>query len=144
MGRKVDTGPEQAGISDATDGEGDAEALEVKTCTDNGEDADFWLKPESGMSDKQMGGLLLLSLARGLASAMKGRRQGGTTCDISERSLLALIGKARGVAVGPVVYMPNCCQAPRASSQSSPDEVGGSWPSSLRETADDERTSDEE
>jgi hypothetical protein len=84
----------------------------MNLCTDNGECADFWLKPEPGMNDLQLGGLFVFSMLRGLSSAMKGHRRAGVSCDIHPTSLLAILGEARGIAVGPVVYAPNLCRTP--------------------------------
>jgi hypothetical protein len=83
----------------------------VKTCVDNGEKADFWLETRPGDTDKQKMGILLFSLLRGLSSAMKGKRRGGASCDIHPKSLISLIGEAKGIAVGPVIYASNCCSA---------------------------------
>lgn len=81
----------------------------VACCDITGEKAGFWLKPEPGMDDRQIGGLFLLSVLRGLGSAMKGEPQCGVSCDIHPDSILAIAGRARGVPVGPVVFVPNAC-----------------------------------
>lgn len=80
-------------------------------CTHDGR-ADFWLETQPGMSDMQMGASFAFSLLRGFSRLMKGRPLGGTSCDISENSILAIAGKARGVAVGPTIYAANACAAP--------------------------------
>lgn len=67
------------------------------------------------MSDAQKGGLLLVSLFRGLSRAMEGPPLGGSGCDISEDSILAVAGRARGIAVGPTVYAQDACAAPAAA-----------------------------
>lgn len=97
----------------------------MNLCTDNGEHADFWLTPEPGMNDLQLGGLVVFSLLRGLSSAMKGQRRGGASCDIHPQSLICLIGEAKGVAIGPVVYAPNLClhSSSRASWGREVDEI---------------------
>lgn len=87
----------------------DCEANPVRCIADNGEHADFWLLPKPGDDDRQKAGLLFFSVLRGLSSAMKGQRRAGVSCDIHPTSLIVLIGEARGVAVGPVVYAPNTC-----------------------------------
>lgn len=79
-------------------------------CTATGENADFWYKFEPGMNDRQKGGLFLFSLLRGLSQTMRGCRRAGVSCDVHPTSILALLGKSRGIAVGPVVYVPNSCR----------------------------------
>jgi hypothetical protein len=79
-------------------------------CTHDGR-ADFWLLPEPGMTDKQVGGLFLMSLMRGLSNACNGRPMGGASCDVHENSIVAIAGRARGVAVGPTVYVRGACSA---------------------------------
>lgn len=78
-------------------------------CTDNGERASFWLKTRPEDTDTQKAGLLLFSLLRGLTSAMKGEPMGGASCDIHPTSILAIAGEVHGIAIGPVVYVPNTC-----------------------------------
>ena len=90
----------------------DASSFPVPCCTYSGEDAAFWLPTEPGMSDEQLGGVFLMSLLRGMTSAMRREPRGGVSCDISPTSIMALLGEARGVAVGPVVYAHNCCGSP--------------------------------
>lgn len=95
-------------------------AGELPGCSGTGERNAMWLMPEPGMNDAQKGGLFVMSLFRGLSSAMKAEPQAGSSCDIHPTSILAMAGQARGVAVGPVVYAPNTCRPHREADFCSP------------------------
>lgn len=82
--------------------------------------ADFWLETKPGMTDLQKGGLFLFSIMGAFSRVLQGQPLGGTSCDISENSILAIAGRSRGVAVGPAVYAHNACKdAPSAEADCS-------------------------